>query len=573
MRRKAILAAALAAALFASGRALAARKVQGTVGEVSVVDAAALGSVGFRIWSALPGGTTLTVNNNVTSCRGVRCIRGYVTQTNLNPGGYIGNPEATQVYNGDLPDQPFYELADASMNDPAANHIGYYGVSGVTANNAGIGDIFSAGCTGASASNCFGRIDASVAAPPLTGTYASYGGAPNTIRAIGGLNPIPNVRIDSIDQGVANLSWNDPPTYTAAMRPSTTAPAPPSPVLGVRLWKNERIGNCNSPVGSDPDWTPMASFDLGQTSTQVPLNPSADCTFFALTVRLIGPTGLPNQVETFRVGVSSFPAMTECPDFRDCANDFNPCTDDICMDGACQHMVNNANACDDSDLCTLSDHCSAGACVGSPRDCSDTNPCSLDSCNPSTGTCTHGTISGGSCDDGNTCTTGDFCFFGVCIGSGTATCDDGNLCTTDTCQPSSGCVFSSNTLSCDDSNPCTVNDQCAAGACGGTAITVPPEIAHDRFPARTSLAWDAVPGAAPGTVYDVARGRANELPAGSGGNETCRASGLTQTSLSVPEFPPIGKALWYLVRARNTCGLGTWGSWSNGVPRFPSVCP
>jgi len=127
--------------------------------------------------------------------------------------------------------------------------------------------------------------------------------------------------------------------------------------------------------------------------------------------------------------------------------------------------------------------------------------------------------------------------------------------------------------SCNDGNACTVNDVCTSGACGGTAITAPAEVAHDRFPGRTTLAWDAVANAAPGTVYDVTSGRADELPAGMGPNETCRASGLTGTSLEVTERPPAGKALWYLVRARNSCGAGTWGTSSNGVTRAPTECP
>ncbi len=44
-------------------------------------------------------------------------------------------------------------------------------------------------------------------------------------------------------------------------------------------------------------------------------------------------------------------------------------------------------------------------------------------------------------------------------------CDDGNPCTTDTCDPSSGCRFENNSLACaDDGDPCT-NDVCSAGVC------------------------------------------------------------------------------------------------------------
>jgi hypothetical protein len=233
-----------------------------------------------------------------------RCIRNYITNTSLDPGGYICNQESTQVYNGDLPDQPFYELVDASMSDATGDHIGYFGVAGSTANNSGIGNFLSAGCTGTTATNCFGRIDNDDALPPLLNTRASYGGPPHTIRAIGGLNPIPNVNV-VIGGATAHLSWNDAPTYPGNLRPSTDAPAPPTPVKGVRLYKNF-TADCTDPSGADPGWTPIGDFDLGQTSTDDPLlPPGTGCNYYALTIRLLGPGGQPPDLETFRVGANS----------------------------------------------------------------------------------------------------------------------------------------------------------------------------------------------------------------------------------------------------------------------------
>lgn len=304
MRKKlAVLTLTAVAVAVTAAPSFAARSIQGSVGEVSGSDGAALGTVGFRIWSAMSGGET-NFNDNVASCRNLRCLRTYITNTNLAPGGYVGNSEATQVYNGDAVDQPFYELVDASMNDGAGNHIGYFGVSGVTTDNSGVGEFLKAGCPGVQALNCFGRIDADDAGAVLSNTNAAFGAGAHQIRPIGGLNPIPTVNVNVVGT-TANLSWLNAPGYGGNMRPSTGSGAPASPVKGVRLYKNF-TPDCSEPTAADPGWTPIGSFDNGNnaTSDAVPAAGSG-CNFYALTVRLVGPGGDANEIETFRVGAHS----------------------------------------------------------------------------------------------------------------------------------------------------------------------------------------------------------------------------------------------------------------------------
>lgn len=44
-------------------------------------------------------------------------------------------------------------------------------------------------------------------------------------------------------------------------------------------------------------------------------------------------------------------------------------------------------------------------------------------------------------------------------------CDDGNPCTTDTCEPSTGCSHASNAADCDDGTFCNGTDRCGGGTC------------------------------------------------------------------------------------------------------------
>lgn len=88
----------------------------------------------------------------------------------------------------------------------------------------------------------------------------------------------------------------------------------------------------------------------------------------------------------------------------------------------CSAPGNEGLPCDDSNACTATDHCQAGACMGSPV--GDGTPC----------------------EDGTACTEPDRCQAGVC--TGTAVADD---------------------TPCNDGDPCTQPDLCHTGSCGGSA--------------------------------------------------------------------------------------------------------
>ena len=144
--------------------------------------------------------------------------------------------------------------------------------------------------------------------------------------------------------------------------------------------------------------------------------------------------------------------------------DNNPCTDDLCdVELGCLHTDNLAT-CSDGNPCTVGDQCSAGECVpGEPMVCEDQNPCTTDSCDPLLG-CHHAPVAA-ACDDGNECTTGDHCSDGQCLYDAVAPCNDDNVCTTDSCDPKSGCLHVLNEAPCDDGDVCTLSDHCHLGQC------------------------------------------------------------------------------------------------------------
>ncbi len=221
----------------------------------------------------------------------------------------------------------------------------------------------------------------------------------------------------------------------------------------------------------------------------------------------------------------------------DCSALSDGCNSGKCdATGVCKAVpVSDGITCDDKNLCTLTDVCAAGKCVGKAVGCTASDQChSVGSCDPMTGNCSNpGKPDGSGCSDGNACTKTDTCKAGVCapgsavlctasdqchgIGvcdttSGNCsnpvkagTCDDGNKCTqTDTCSTLGVCVGSNPVVcstsdqchsqgvcdttsgncsnpakvdgtKCNDTDACTANEVCTNGTCGGGgAVVCPP---------------------------------------------------------------------------------------------------
>jgi len=102
------------------------------------------------------------------------------------------------------------------------------------------------------------------------------------------------------------------------------------------------------------------------------------------------------------------------PEFGSCTDDDNPCTNDVCSAGVCQHVPASGNLCTD-----------------------DGNPCTSDVC--SFGSCEHQSTSGALCDDGDECALPDVCSLGTCVSGGGGDLDGDGI-----CSASDDCPFAPN---------------------------------------------------------------------------------------------------------------------------------
>ncbi len=174
----------------------------------------------------------------------------------------------------------------------------------------------------------------------------------------------------------------------------------------------------------------------------------------------------------------------DCEDFDKC-NGLDFCDDGLCVSTAAPEIDDGIDCtadscnpdtgavthtpvdslCSDGDACNGMEVCdpSVGCRPGSPLECDDGNPCTIDSCDPVTG-CKHQPKD---CRDAHACTI-DLCdpATGQCLNIPQhSRCDDGIDCTIDTCDPGSGCLNGADHSQCDDGVFCTT-DRCSVTARG-----------------------------------------------------------------------------------------------------------
>jgi VCBS repeat protein len=204
------------------------------------------------------------------------------------------------------------------------------------------------------------------------------------------------------------------------------------------------------------------------------------------------------------------PDCIECTLDGEC-DDGNACTTDTCTDGVCGSLpVLDGTACDDGQYCSENDQCSTGMCGGTLRDCSlVADQCNDGTCDEVNDLCTPQPLADGTvCDDGLYCTVSVQCSGGVCGGS-PRDCVDSDPCTVDACDEAGGqctntivenpgaegppgqsncnngqdddcdgltdyledpnCYDCQNDVDCNDNNPCST-DTCSLGVCQNPAV-------------------------------------------------------------------------------------------------------
>ena len=180
------------------------------------------------------------------------------------------------------------------------------------------------------------------------------------------------------------------------------------------------------------------------------------------------------------------------------------------LTGKCSNPVTgDGTLCNDGNGCTTADTCQVGICTGaSPVVCVAMDQChTAGTCTQATGVCSNpAKANGASCSDSNACTQTDTCQAGACIGANPVTCGAPDQChTIGTCDTANGACSNpakANGTSCSDSNACTQMDTCQAGGCiGANSVTCgAPDQCHNVGTCDTMSGACSNPAVPNGTI-------------------------------------------------------------------------
>jgi RHS repeat-associated protein len=178
--------------------------------------------------------------------------------------------------------------------------------------------------------------------------------------------------------------------------------------------------------------------------------------------------------------------------------------------GACSNPAKaDGTNCTDGDACTQSDTCQSGVCIGSnPVVCTAADQCHASGvCDSLTGVCSNpAKADGTACNDGSLCTATDSCVSGACVGGNPITCPAPDAChEVGTCAPSTGLC----------SNPpkpagtsCGQNLVCSSlGQCGAPNAASFQEATAFLYEGANAAQQGVAPGAIDPQRAAVVRGR------------------------------------------------------------------
>ncbi|NOZ01562.1 MAG: hypothetical protein GXP54_06700, partial [Deltaproteobacteria bacterium] len=252
-------------------------------------------------------------------------------------------------------------------------------------------------------------------------------------------------------------------------------------------------------------------------------------------------------------------------------NDENPCTQDSCDEAkGCVNEPDINKPCDDGDECTHADLCDAsGKCLGKDQeDCDDNNPCTDDSCDPTSGDCSH-EANASACDDGDPCTKPDVCSATLCVPGppvpgcchADPDCDDNDPCTIESCKDGT-CAFEGEPMG-ESGTGCVPGGACQSGFCDST------DGGCDQFEMtmpRALLDWD---------LTSIPTGFRWTAQGGVFGQQGAQAAGAAPTAFRLPgHFAPAGiHVLYAFLGLGKTCQDSALVSVNvDGVQQFPADC-
>ncbi|MFS8067801.1 MAG: hypothetical protein ACMG6S_15670, partial [Byssovorax sp.] len=192
-------------------------------------------------------------------------------------------------------------------------------------------------------------------------------------------------------------------------------------------------------------------------------------------------------------------------------DDGNPCTTDtwnVSLGQLTHTNLANGTACSDGNACTQFDTCQSGVCIsGSAVVVDDSNPCTIDQCDPAAGVTHVPSPIGSSCANSSLCDGVETCDgSGSCVAGTAVDTDDGDLCTTDSCDPVLGALHAPTFL---DDGVATTIDRCdpATGIISHTTCApLDPTVATRLYEAAACIYSGAAPlqtGLTPGILDPV----------------------------------------------------------------------